>query len=451
MLRDKIVNIVENKSTRKKFFSIMTIIAILGYIWILCIGKVATEIRKNDLGLKSADRHPLEISSGITGFVYKKVQDRLGDLGISQRWEELHEILEKDLKSESYIIPYIDPDSGYEGKNLISYIRSSKGMGNQCNLIAFPINDINSIKVGTGFMYHLKEMNTYFLHKDIMVLFYESTSYSISTKNFIRQYLSDSNSMKGRCGTIRHAFTIAEFKEHGKVVSILSEGKNYNMNDQNLIYVTKNAFFQAGLKFDVNYPYSFTKNKFWKNLMSKTIEGRTVLNQNIKTAFNFLRDIGIDIPFASISNPILYLDSLKNQLFGNLHYPHNDFLDNGIYSITFLPYYSGRAKIIEEYISALETLVLNLDEIDTHEHSGTTQYFYAGSDHHVSMQTLPYPFLMFIAGLGLPLILKLSTSKSVNKEQIQMSLIKVLIVHAWGFTIYHVSNILLKVSEETKI
>ena len=310
---------------------------------------------------------------------------------------------------------------------------------------------MNSLKVGAGFMYHLREMNPQFLHKDILILFYESTSYSLATNNFIDQYLSGEDILKGRCGTIRHAFTVEEFKEHGKTVSIISEGKNYNMNDQNLIWIVRNALQKNKLKYDVNYPYSFTRNKFWKNLLGKTVGIRNTIHKNMKIFFNSLKEIGLDIPFASLTSPIIYLDSLRNQLVGNLHYPHNNFIENGIYSITFIPFYAGRAKIIEEYISTLETIVLKLDEIDTHEHSGTAQYFYADSDHHVTMQTLPYPILMFIIGLGVPIILKLSTGKSTNNQLLNQTIFKVLIAHAWGFTIYHVSSVFLASNEENRM
>ncbi|CAI2361463.1 unnamed protein product [Moneuplotes crassus] len=443
MIRERISKIIREEAYRKKFFNFLLVVCIIGFIWTLCIGKVATRIGVNDLGLKGVPRDALDLSSGIMNFIYKSVDPKFEDIDPTQRWDALQAFLANELKSEAYIVPYTDSQSGYEGKNLISYIRSPRGKGNQCNLLAFPVNDINSISVGLGLIYHFKEANYQFLHKDTLVLFYESTSYSLSTKNFIKQYLSNSDLIKGRCGTIRHAFTVSEFKEKGKTVSVISEGKNYNMNDQNLIWVTKIALEKVKVKYDMNYPYSFSKNKFWRYLLSQTSEIRASINSGLKEVFDFLHANGIDIPFALLKNPIMYLDSLKNQLFGNLHYPHNDFLENGIYSITFVPPLASSRKAIQDYIQVIDTLLLRLDEIDTHEHSGTTQYFYADLDHHVTMQTMPYSVLMFLAGLGLPLAFKIATQKALNKQLLSSTIIKALLVHGWGFAVYHISNSLL--------
>jgi len=131
MLRSRFAKIIKDEVYRKKLFTFMMLICILGYIWILSIGKVGTEIGVNDLGLKGNKREPLPISSGIMNFLYKTIDEKLENLDPSLKWEVLLEILQKDLKSESYIVPYTDSESGYEGKNLISYIRSPKGMGNQ--------------------------------------------------------------------------------------------------------------------------------------------------------------------------------------------------------------------------------------------------------------------------------------------------------------------------------
>lgn len=373
-----------------------SVLAILGYIWILSIRKLATELYVNDLGLKGKKNFPLQISSGILNFVYKTVEDKIYQTDDKeQQYAALHDVLENDLGSEAYIIPFKDPDSGYEGKNVISYIRSPRGMGNQCNLMAFPINDIESLKIGVGFVYHMKELNPGFLHKDLIFLFYESTSYSLGTKNFIRQWLSGNQVIKGRCGNIRHAFMMSEFKDHGKVVSVVSEGKNYNMNDQNLLYITRSAFEQTKLKYDLNFPYSFTKNKFWKNLLSDTKGIREGIDFYGKSIFDGIKEAGIDIPYADLSSPTFHLDSLKNHLFGNLHLPHNDFLDYGIYSLTFIPYHTGHSKILESYISLLETIIIKLDEVDTHIHSGTTQYFYGDDNNIITLQHFPYPILLF--------------------------------------------------------
>ena len=196
----------------------------------------------------------------------------------------LYEILKGKLNFESYIVPYKDQDSGYEGENLVSYIWSLRGVGMQCNLLAFPMNKFESVKVGVGFAYHWKELEVYFQHKDLIILFYEESSYSISTANFLK-YLSETDIFPGRCGIIRHAFIVSEDNTIPRRFAVVSEGKNYNINDQNLYFVTKDALKVNDLKYDVNYPYSFIGNQFWKSVLSSTVSVRSLLHQNFESLF----------------------------------------------------------------------------------------------------------------------------------------------------------------------
>lgn len=313
------------------------------------------------------------------------------------------------------------------------------------------MNDVESLKVGLGFIYHWKELNVAFQHKDIMILFYENTSYSLGTKNFLKQYLDEEQILKGRCGTIRHAFTVYEFNDEAKAVSVVADGKNFNMNDQNLYFIVRNALKANKLKFDVHYPHSYSKNEFWRNALSNTKEVRNTLDQTFNSLFTNLKQAGVDVPYNSAQTPIIFLDSLKNQLLGNLHFPQNDFLDKGIYSVTFLPFAKSNSKILENYISTLEVLLMTLDTLDTHEHSGTMQYFFVDINRHVTLQNYPIPILIFVASMGLPYVFKFPQMISTHNKHFAMSLVVVLVVHFWGFTIYHISNILLSNYQERRI
>ena len=451
MLRSQASKIFTDARLRQKLFSFLTIVTILGYFWTLCLNKISTDIDVNDLGLKPYNKGPLEFTKDTMNFLYRNVNENFVNVDPSDRVDTLYDILTNNLKTESYKLNYTDDQSGYRGTNLISYLRSSKGMGNQCNLLAFSTDDAQTVKIGLGFMHHWKELDVYFQHKDIIVLFYESSSYSLGTKNFIKQYLSENQVLKGRCGTIRHALTFHEFLQTSKQTAIISEGKNYNNNDQNLYYVTMRAMKANNLKYNVNYPYSFVKNSFWKRFLAKSLQIRTALHENFAKVFKALEGFGIKVPYTTVTSPIIFLDSLKNQLFGNLHFPHNDFIDHGIYSFTFLPTNHGGTKIIKDYISMLETLVLTLDNIDTHEHSGTMQYFYADNYRHITMKTLPYPILMFVFGITLPFLLKYPTLRARHGKHFVISLVSVLLVHAWGFTIFHMSNYMLAFFEKEKL
>lgn len=286
MLRKQFSKIFKSDRLRKRVFSVLTLICLLGYLWIICIGDMATNFHVNDLGLKGYVKTPLPFSPNTLNFLYRNIEEKHKKLAIDQKFDNLVNLLKNELKTETYVFPFKDQESGYEDKNIVSYLRSQKGMGNQCNLLAFPMTDSESLKVGVGFIHHWKETNIFFQHKDIILLFYSPSSYSLATKEFLNQYLDKNNAIRGRCGTIRHAFTIYEFKHHSKTVSFVSEGRNYNNNDQNLHYVAKHAFKVNKLKVDVNYPYSYSKNTFWK----KTVKEPLTKNKEINKFLSQLSD-----------------------------------------------------------------------------------------------------------------------------------------------------------------
>ena len=162
------------------------------------MGKVSEPFPVNDLGLKSYVKEILPFNKDSTSFLYENIDKVYPKLEKNSKIIYLYETLKGKLNYESYIVPYKDQESGYEGENLITYIRSAKGMGLQCNLLAFPINKYESVRVGIGFIHHWKEQHVYYQHKDLIILFYEETSYSISIDNFLKQYLSESEFFPGR-------------------------------------------------------------------------------------------------------------------------------------------------------------------------------------------------------------------------------------------------------------
>ena len=186
----------------------------------------------------------------------------------------------------------------------------------------------------------------------------------------------------------------------------------------------------ANLKFDVHYPYSFSANSFWKKLLSSTVELRKILFKVFETLFEALDSIGLSIPYSVVRTSIGFLDSLKNHLLGNLHFPHNDFLQYGIYSVTIIPYQlSSSNKYSEKYISMLEVLLLTIDEVDTHYHSGTMQYFFTDSNKHVSLKVYPYPILTFTVSLILPYAFKFPTIMKNHGKGLSIAMCKTLMIH----------------------
>ena len=129
-----------------------------------------------------------------------------------------------------------------------------------------------------------------------------------------------------------------------------------------------------------------------------------------------------------------------------MHFPHYQFLDKGIYSITFLLNSEGGTKYIEKYLGMLEVLILTLDDIDTHEHSGTMQYFFADPNKHATIKTYPYPIMTFTVGLIFPYVFLLPILLKKHGKYLPMSLAVVLLSHLWDlvFTMFQMLFLITK-------
>ena len=130
MLRSQISKIFTDEKIRKRVLRVLTCLSVLGFIWTLNISKLSEVFPNNDLGLKSVVKNHLPIAKGTAIFMRDKIQDGFGSLDSHSRIWALYEVIKEQLGYESYVLPYKDI-SGYEGINLISIIRSPKGMGNQ--------------------------------------------------------------------------------------------------------------------------------------------------------------------------------------------------------------------------------------------------------------------------------------------------------------------------------
>jgi len=73
--------------------------------------------------------------------------------------------------------------------NIYGYIRSPRGYGKECDILAIPLNYKPSIVYGLTFLNILaSDDSSSWLSKDLLVLFYHETDYSISIKEFLQQY-----------------------------------------------------------------------------------------------------------------------------------------------------------------------------------------------------------------------------------------------------------------------
>ena len=120
--------------------------------------------------------------------------------------------------------------------NIYSYLRAPRGYGNECNMLAFPIDSENSILTALTYLNVWQKEQPQWLAKDVIVLFYQegkinkagkvTPDYSKSVAKFLSQYYLghdvqlkavdkmnslesfDDEMIHGRCGYIRQGFPL---------------------------------------------------------------------------------------------------------------------------------------------------------------------------------------------------------------------------------------------------
>jgi hypothetical protein len=136
-------------------------------------------------------------------FLYDNFGNDYGLIKNSSKVFKVQEIIQDKLELEAQLLSF--KKFGFEDTNLVSFVRSKRGFGHECNLWAFPLDYEYSVKVGIALMYNIKNQSPDWIAKDTIFLFYRESSYSLSTKAFIEDYFSETSPLQGRCGYIRHA------------------------------------------------------------------------------------------------------------------------------------------------------------------------------------------------------------------------------------------------------
>lgn len=93
-------------------------------------------------------------------------------------------------------------------------MRSGQGYGNECNLLAMPLNHKASVVTGLTFVETWIKRQPKWQSKDLLILFYEELDYALGVREFLENYFSKeadkryffSTRVEGRCGYIRQAY-----------------------------------------------------------------------------------------------------------------------------------------------------------------------------------------------------------------------------------------------------
>ena len=112
------------------------------------------------------------------------------------------------------------------------------------------------------------------------------------------------------------------------------------------------------------------------------------------------------------------LDSIRNSLFGRVHYPHTHFIQTGAHAITLVSHgvpNMEHSNVVRQrdFIWILEKLVRLNDQLDEQLHAGYYFFILTSPAKFVSNSVFIWPFVCLFVGLCLPVWLE----KYTNDEQ----------------------------------
>ena len=168
--------------------------------------------------------------------------------------------------------------------------------------------------------------------KDLLVLFYTESDYSLSVKEFVDTYYATDavERIEGRCGYLRQAFPFVIKDYDFTKISLMVDGINSQLSDIDFYDAVREAIKSTGtIGYDVTLPAYFRQNPFISKL-SSTVAPAT--NRYMYYLEWLLQKIKKSMNWKGAVAPML--DAMKNSFIGRVHYPHPHFMEKGCHAIT---------------------------------------------------------------------------------------------------------------------
>jgi hypothetical protein len=116
----------------------------MGCIWLISTPYLMDKYYIEENALDANREYGGNIIDGTMKFLFENLQG-FSDIQKSSRVYKIYEVAKEKLKLETHLHNFVHEQSGYESTNLLTYYRSKRGYGNECNLFAFPIDHEPSI------------------------------------------------------------------------------------------------------------------------------------------------------------------------------------------------------------------------------------------------------------------------------------------------------------------
>lgn len=158
---------------------------VVGILWLLSFPFISRNVFTSENAL---DGNFLETNFDIDGASYatfKVMQEAIKNLPESSKHHRDFIIERLGQKAEVYIQNLA---SKKDKSNIYTYIRSPRGYGNECNLLAMPLNHKASVVTGLAFVETWIRRQPKWQAKDLLVVFYEELDYALGVKEFLENY-----------------------------------------------------------------------------------------------------------------------------------------------------------------------------------------------------------------------------------------------------------------------
>lgn len=247
MLRQKIRSFVLNVQNHGRIKKFSRSLILVGLLWILSFPFISRNVFTSENALSGEFLETQFNLDGTTYTVFKSLQEQLRTAPETSQHHKDFILQRLGSQAEVYIQ---ELQSKKERFNIYAYLRSPRGYGNECDVLALPLNHKASVVIGLTFVETWLRRQPKWQAKDFLVVFYEELDYALGMKEFLENYfhqgttLSASRSffstrVEGRCGYLRqgYAFVFPEY-DYNKF-SLFIDGVNAQLSDIDFYDVTR--------------------------------------------------------------------------------------------------------------------------------------------------------------------------------------------------------------------
>lgn len=182
---------------------------VVGFLWLLSFPYISRNVFTSENALNGEFLETQFNLDGTTYSTFKVIQDQLRTLPVAGDQSKHHRDFILQRLGHQAEVHIQTLNSKKDKSNLYGYLRSPQGYGNECNLLAMPMNHKASVAYGLTFVETWLRRQPKWQAKDLLILFYEEMDYALGVREFLEAYYQQNgqesltNRIEGRCGYIR--------------------------------------------------------------------------------------------------------------------------------------------------------------------------------------------------------------------------------------------------------